>query len=74
MICMRVGLYPACPERAIHGEVRTFGVRAELTLSPLPDSKRVLPSIYNSAFDKQDLQARELLEDLKLSSPSGKRK
>lgn len=39
--------------------------------NPRLDSKRVLPSIYNSGFDKRDRMARELLEDLKQSSPSG---
>jgi len=34
------------------------------------DSKRVLPSIYNTKFDARERKSRELLQDLLEASPT----
>lgn len=36
----------------------------------LTDSKRVLPTIYNTKFDERERKARELLQDLLEASPT----
>jgi GNAT superfamily N-acetyltransferase len=42
-------------------------IRANMTIA---DSKRILPTIYNTKFDKREKKSRELLQDLLEASPS----
>jgi hypothetical protein len=37
---------------------------------PITDSKRVLPTIYNTKLDERERKSRELLQDLLEASPT----
>lgn len=45
-------------------------VYCKILIFMFTDSKRILPSIYNSKFDKRERKSRDLLQDLLEASPS----
>ncbi|SMY28010.1 unnamed protein product [Zymoseptoria tritici ST99CH_1A5] len=68
------GVGSALLEEAV-GEAKRKGAEGLEFAEDHANSRRVLPAFYNGYFDRQDRNARELLENLMQSSPGrGKRK
>lgn len=51
-----------------------IGVHVLIIFFVPTDSLRVLPAMYNAAFEKREKKSRELLLDMLESSPRSKRK